>query len=83
MRPQANAVSVYPQFRALGGMATLRGLAVTVLRAADVNRQRRQLAGLSDRQLADIGVTRNGAEAEAARPFWDLPADQAGKYGGF
>ena len=33
-------------------------------------RQRRQLAGLSDRQLADIGVSRRAAAAEAAKPFW-------------
>jgi uncharacterized protein YjiS (DUF1127 family) len=38
-------------------------------------RQRRQLAGLSDEQLADIGITRSEAEAEAARPFWDVPAN--------
>ncbi len=43
-------------------------------RGLDVLRQRRQLATLSNRQLADIGITREEAVDEAARPFWDLPA---------
>ena len=33
-------------------------------------RQRRQLAELSDRQLADIGISRVEARTEAAKPFW-------------
>ena len=33
-------------------------------------RQRRQLAELSEGQLDDIGVTREQALAEAAKPFW-------------
>ncbi len=33
-------------------------------------RQRRQLAELSDRQLADIGISRAEACAEAEKPFW-------------
>ena len=37
-------------------------------------RQRRALARLDDRALADIGVTRAEALAEAARPVWDVPA---------
>jgi len=40
--------------------------------------QRRTLAKLSDAALADIGVTRAQASAEAARPVWDAPA---GYYG--
>jgi uncharacterized protein YjiS (DUF1127 family) len=32
--------------------------------------QRHQLSQLSSRQLKDIGVTRNQAIAEAAKPFW-------------
>lgn len=36
-------------------------------------RQRRALARLDDRALADIGVTRTEAMAEAARPAWDVP----------
>ena len=33
-------------------------------------RSRRQLAELDDRMLADIGVDRAAAHAEADRPFW-------------
>jgi uncharacterized protein YjiS (DUF1127 family) len=35
--------------------------------------QRRALAGLDDRMLADIGLTRAQAQAEAGRPVWDAP----------
>lgn len=35
--------------------------------------ERRALGRLTDAQLADIGLSRAAAEAEAARPFWDLP----------
>lgn len=33
--------------------------------------QRRQLRGLSDRMLKDIGLSRADAEREARRPFWE------------
>jgi len=32
--------------------------------------QRRQLLTLSDRQLDDIGISREQADGEAAKPFW-------------
>jgi uncharacterized protein YjiS (DUF1127 family) len=32
--------------------------------------QRQDLASLSDRMLADIGIDRAGANVEAAKPFW-------------
>lgn len=38
-----------------------------------VARQRRALAALDDRLLADIGVSREAALAEAGRPAWDAP----------
>ncbi len=47
-------------------------------------RQRRALASLDDRQLADIGVSRGEAIGEAGRPFWDGEAGngwQAGRRG--
>lgn len=37
-------------------------------------RQRRALAAMDARQLADIGITRDQARTEAARPFWDVPS---------
>ncbi len=38
-----------------------------------LGRQRRQLARLDDRALADIGLTREEALREARRPLWDVP----------
>ena len=40
----------------------------TVIRTAQT---RRLLAEMDGRMLADIGVTRSEAQAEAARPAWD------------
>ena len=49
---------------------------MTLLSAAfAAYRQRQVLARLDDRTLADIGLTRAEATAEAARPAWDLPAN--------
>lgn len=48
-------------------------LSLPVLGWLEVARQRRALARLSDRALADIGLDPAEARAEAARPFWDLP----------
>ncbi|RLJ59147.1 uncharacterized protein DUF1127 [Litoreibacter meonggei] len=39
----------------------------------DLYRQRRALAALDDTRLADIGLSRQEAEAEASRPVWDAP----------
>lgn len=39
-------------------------------KAAEVRRSRKALLQLSDRQLRDIGVTRDEALREAVRPFW-------------
>jgi len=40
-------------------------------RAVERQRQRRDLAQLSDASLADLGLSRAEALAEARRPFWD------------
>ncbi|SLN12502.1 hypothetical protein PEL8287_00369 [Roseovarius litorisediminis] len=45
-------------------------LAVTLTEWDMKQRTRRQLAGLDDRQLRDIGIERDAADTEAARPFW-------------
>lgn len=47
-----------------------RGLAKTFAVWADRRRQRRNLAMLDDRMLADIGLDRACAEHEANKPFW-------------
>lgn len=36
-------------------------------------RQRRALARLDERRLRDLGLCLKDAEAEARRPFWDVP----------
>ena len=36
-------------------------------------RQRRTLARLDAEALDDLGITREEADAEARRPFWDFP----------
>lgn len=42
--------------------------------ALRIQAERRQLAGLSDEALADIGITRGEAMREAGRPLMDIPA---------
>ncbi|MEM8633226.1 MAG: DUF1127 domain-containing protein [Pseudomonadota bacterium] len=39
----------------------------------DLWRQRRTLADLSPHQLRDIGLTKEAAKRESARPIWDVP----------
>ncbi|HLQ18739.1 MAG TPA: DUF1127 domain-containing protein [Tabrizicola sp.] len=41
--------------------------------AAAQKQSRRALGKLEDHILRDIGLTRAEAEAEAARPVWDVP----------
>jgi uncharacterized protein YjiS (DUF1127 family) len=47
-----------------------------VERAFRTARERRQLMGLDDRGLKDIGLSRADAHREWSRPFWDLPRDR-------
>lgn len=42
-----------------------------ILHAIGLRRSRRQLSALDDHMLADIGVTRQDAMAEAERSVWD------------
>lgn len=48
-------------------LASAAGLLLTWQRRA---RQRTDLAAMSDRMLADIGVSRVEAMCEATKPFW-------------
>ncbi len=55
--------------------AARRTLALPPLRLwLGLYRQRRALARLDARALRDIGLDARTARAEAARPFWDVPA---------
>jgi uncharacterized protein YjiS (DUF1127 family) len=40
------------------------------VRCAERSRERQALAQLGDRDLKDMGMTREQANAEAAKPFW-------------
>lgn len=51
----------------------LTALASWIKQAWSVQRQRKALAKMDDRMLADIGLTRAQAHLEANRSFWDLP----------
>lgn len=53
--------------QAKDGLVTL---VETLLAWQDRANQRHQLAQLDDRALADIGVSRAAAKAEADKPFW-------------
>jgi len=44
-----------------------------VLAFFDLYRQRRALEALDDHLLRDLGLTREEALREAARPVWDAP----------
>jgi uncharacterized protein YjiS (DUF1127 family) len=48
------------------------GILATLARWRAAARQRRELANLDERALKDIGLTRDDARVEAARPFWDV-----------
>ena len=60
--------------RALAAPAAPRlSLRARLVGALSLARQRRTLARLDPALLADIGLTRDEALAEASRPVWDAP----------
>lgn len=69
--------SLHTSDYAIGHMP-LRGtpgrLLARLTTAIALRRQRAALAALPDSMLADIGLTRDEALAEAQRPLWDVPA---------
>lgn len=64
--PNLASILTRPELRALNVTLPL-GEWVRVVR------ERRQLAGLTERQLRDLGIDPAEAAREAGRPFWDLP----------
>jgi len=50
------------------------GAAANLADLIGLHLQRRALSRLDAPALRDIGVSREEAEAEAARPVWDVPA---------
>ena len=48
----------------------LTGVVDRLLTWQERARQRRQLQGLSDQMLRDIGLGRADVQAEASKPFW-------------
>jgi uncharacterized protein YjiS (DUF1127 family) len=64
--PSRPSPAVDLALHAVPPQATLPQLRAWLERA----RQRRQLAGLSERELHDIGLSHAAAQAEARKPFW-------------
>ena len=59
------------------GKTQLSRIVAAVELAIEVRRERQMLRALDGRALKDLGL--NGrADAEANRPFWDLPRDRLG-----
>jgi uncharacterized protein YjiS (DUF1127 family) len=69
-RPSFQAIEIPSPFAGWSRFAS------QLLRLYDRQQQRRLLLELDDRMLADIGVTREQAQAEARKPFW-LSAQRA------
>lgn len=63
-------LSAAPLMRSLPRLPLASPLA-TLARWRRVRRERLQLLELNDYMLNDIGLTREEAGREAARPFWD------------
>ena len=65
--------------RRVESRGTLTGYAANLLkglrRALTAYEQRRALLRMDAFMLADIGLTADEAAREAARPFWDVPAN--------
>ena len=57
-------------------VGTLVGLAARLADWLRNRAQRRELLGLDDRTLADLGLRRGDVERELVRPFWQ-PVDVA------
>jgi len=75
-RPLSAASPSRPRRKGWGIARLMRALEL----AWQVRRERRMLLGMDDRMLKDLGL--NGiAQAEASRPFWDVPSDRLREQG--
>jgi uncharacterized protein YjiS (DUF1127 family) len=63
--------SAYRTAIASGSRGRAREAMRLLRRWYEVNRERQALAGLDERALKDIGLSRTDALEESARPFWD------------
>ena len=61
--------------RRVQSRGTFDGLFAKLRQAYIAHIQRQKLASLDDHALADIGLTRSQAHAEANRPLWDVPGN--------
>ncbi|MFT4150139.1 MAG: DUF1127 domain-containing protein [Paracoccaceae bacterium] len=64
---------MFSQTRRIAVAGRRAGLIARLASVLTLHRQRRALLDLDDALLADIGLTRDKALAEAARPAWDVP----------
>ena len=69
MQSQINSISNYPVRSVSIRMPHPMRWFSVVVQVLGVLRQRRQLTTMSNRQLTEIGITREQAMIEAARPF--------------
>jgi uncharacterized protein YjiS (DUF1127 family) len=60
-------------YRQVQKSGTIDRLAREITFALTALRQRQHLARIDSAALADIGLTRDDALSEAARPLWDVP----------
>ena len=61
--------------RRVQSRGTTEGILATLRLAYHAHIQRQRLASLDDHALADIGLSRDEALAEASRSPWDVPAN--------
>ena len=55
-------------------ISTTRSTRPSLAQMLSVWKQRRQLRGMDERALADIGLSRREALTESKRHLWDVPA---------
>jgi uncharacterized protein YjiS (DUF1127 family) len=70
---KAATMSRFPHGSATTHISPRASLLLRLRHAFAMRRQRRALAALDDHMLADIGLSRSEAEAEAGLPLWDAP----------